>query len=145
MPAARCSLCDINLPADKHLCPACKRPTWKLESKTDTHDTDWEEAVDRIRKRVTLAWNDFIPNVNCEVICKDGELFVHYTHLRDMGYLDIESGSIVKVNDDYYEVYGAVYPGTDALGWWIRVIETEGVFDNATSSDIDRECAAQTA
>lgn len=133
--AMRCSHCDINFPSDKTHCPGCKSELWHLGME-QKHDYDWKKQSDRIARRVKRDFKDRLPSVACTIVERDGQLFVADEILKDAGYLDLASGDIVKINDEYYECSSAVFYGLETPGWWISFIPVDGVFEDAESEAI---------
>lgn len=141
MAARRCSHCDINFPFDRTECESCQRPTWEMRAEGDTWDTDWKDKVKQIKIRHRPGTP--IPDLreSGQPIEREGRLFVADALLRNVGYHDLESGDIVKINGEFYEVLSAIYRNTDVPAWWIQLVPLEGVWpdEHAVLSDFDYE------
>lgn len=138
----RCSPCDISYPSDKKRCPGCQGMLW--DCNRDMHDLDWQEKSNRLARRVRRDGVDRLPNVVCSIVERDEQLYVADELLKDAGYLDLSSGDIVKINDEYYECASAVFYGLETPGWWIQFIPVDGVFTDATDEEIHENLTACT-
>lgn len=126
MAAARCSHCDITFPYDHKVCDACGEDTWQLNHEKDTWDSDWREQVSRIKKRHRAGTPIHDLRHTKAIVKEEGRLYVADTLLQDVGYHDLESGSVVQINGEFYEVLHAVLGKTAA--WRIELIPLEGVW-----------------
>lgn len=134
--SARCSKCDLNLPYDQSTCPGCKVETYINEG-TD-FDQDWKVMVEGIRN----AWEPGkpLPNVDTGKLIKfQGHLFIADRLLRQFGYLDVGTDSVLLLGGKYYEVNGAIKNG-EVPGWWICEVTSEQEFGSLlTLSNYDYE------
>lgn len=136
--ARRCSDCNISYPTSFALCEVCGKPTW-YNGAADP-DEDWKELA-AWRKKLAAdeqatekARYPHPPDATCQVREIHGRLWISHDKLIELGYLNLEAGSIVFVNNTFYELEGFNGRGF-TRNWWVSELETEGVFDALTPDD----------
>ena len=140
----RCTLCSIQYPRFIVVCRVCGGETWAIYKSGP--DPDWQQKVARslgegLRPEDT---EDGVPqiaytlphraDVTIPLHVSDARLwFPHAALIEEGGYGNLEAGSIVFVNNRFYELVGH----SDSKGmWWVEEIVTDGIFDDVTPEDI---------
>jgi len=129
VPSMRCSFCDINFPYDRTSCQSCGAELWWV--KDQSHDTDWYTQVISKARRVWL------PDLDIEVITKDGYSFVAHELLKDAEIEDLATDDILKIRGQFYQVVGALKGDTPA--WMIELIPVEYDLDHPVLSQQEYE------
>jgi hypothetical protein len=73
------------------------------------------------------------PDLSISLHIAEGRMWVPHDVLIDAGYRFLEDGSIVFINNRFYELIG--HSQTRKM-WWIEEFLVDGVFDDITPEDI---------
>lgn len=65
-----------------------------------------------------------LPNVDATIFEVKGQLFISDEMLRSFGYLDLDTDSVVLIQNRHFELEGKVH-GKHAEGWWIKEVHIE--------------------
>jgi PAS domain-containing protein len=140
--ARRCTLCSIQYPAFIQVCRVCGTETWAIMKSGP--DTDWEEKVRRSLGEEAEPPADDVPSiayvmphradVSIPLHVSEGHMWLpHEELIVEGGYGNLESGSVVFVNNRFYELFGY----SESRGMWlVEEIVTDGAFDHITPEDI---------
>jgi hypothetical protein len=128
MAAKRCSSCSINFPTTTDRCPKCGGSIW-WNSEANP-DADWQEhaqagpesasSIERLAQLYTHPADARVP-----VHVRNGRAFLTHDHLIGVGYLNLEPGSIVFVNDRFFELNGH---NKKTREWWVEEIIPDNEF-----------------
>jgi hypothetical protein len=133
--AMRCSLCGISYPPGYTHCllPDCQGSLWAQFK--DGPDDDWQELVAEKAGVPILYSAVHPPNGRCEVREYHGHWFVKHDDLITLGYQALEGGSIIRINEVFYELAG--YSQSTGY-WWVEVIEIEGAAEELHPAMFER-------
>jgi len=103
-------------------------------------DEDWREKVRKSlgfdppeeEQKVAFAL-PHPPDLSIALHIADGRMWVPHDVLIDAGYSYLEDGSIVFVNNRFYELIG--YSQSRKM-WWVEELVVDGAFDDITPEDI---------
>lgn len=137
----RCTDCGIQYPPEAKVCPICGNPRLWAIYKTGP-DPDWEDRV-----RASLGEGSYAsppeiaytaqhkPDVTIALHISDGLMWIpHKILIEEGGYINLEPGSIVFVNQRFYELQARSKRKGDM--WWVEELVIDGCFDNVTPEDI---------
>lgn len=136
----RCTDCGIQYPPEAKVCPICGNPRLWAIYKTGP-DPDWEDRV-----RASLGEGSYASppeiayttphkaDVSIPLHVFDARLWLPHVALIEAGYINLEAGSVVFVNNRFYELWGRSKRQGDM--WWVEEIVIDGAFDNVTPEDI---------
>jgi hypothetical protein len=124
--AMRCTTCGISYPPSMTRClvPDCQELLWAQF--VDPPDEDWHEKVAE-KGGIPAVYSAVHPSdAWATVVELKDHLFVKHNRLLQVGYKNLEAGSIVYINETFYELEG-YSQSTDY--WLITQIVPEGMFD----------------
>lgn len=131
MAAQRCGTCNVNYPTDTKpsYCRICGGEL-KYRGNEDADDNWHDLVVQRLRARHPhkyVEWEGAHPKTDALISVLEVPIsgnqtlhFIPHQELLDMGYLYLESFSIVRCNGRFYELQG-YNPAVDA--WWVEEIK----------------------
>jgi len=136
--ASRCAICNISFPHDITKCVVCDEPL--LLSPFAQPDENWEDLA-----RVLLGENpeymfffiELYPHRadnNVPLTLEADQLWVKHTHALEAGYMSIEDGMILYLNNIFYEVQGW---SERRKSWWVLEIDPEKEFEDMPLFDAD--------
>lgn len=131
MPANRCPACSINYPHNVTQCLVCDGGL--LFSPYGAVDANWEDmAREKLGEdpEFLFIFVDLYPHTadnNVPVYENSGVLWVTHRNALEAGYSGIESGTILYLNNTFYEVQGW---DDKHDRWWIEEINPEAEFDD---------------
>lgn len=146
MAAKRCSICGINYPDDlaDPKCKVCDESLAYIHD--ETPDEDWVSKIHELLspspettplEAIEIIFIAAMPSDEEDSIYPhkadnrahvsehNGQLFVTHQALLSAGYEGIEAGTIVYLNDKFYEVEGYAH-GRQV--WWVTEIDPEKEF-----------------
>lgn len=109
-------------------------------------DEDWQQKVamslgEAVYLEPKLAYGFAHPreNVSIPVQFANDRLWLRHADLTENGYTNLEAGSIVWVNDHFYELQGRSHVGRKSdYWWWVEEIVTEGAADDLTPAMFEK-------
>lgn len=123
----RCTTCGISYPPTMTRClvPDCQEALWAQYN--DPPDEDWHEKVAE-KGGIPAVYSAVHPaDAWVNVVMLKDHLFCKHEHLLKVGYTTLEAGSIVYINDAFYELEGY----SPSTGYWlITEIVPEGMADD---------------
>lgn len=140
--AQRCTYCSIQYPPDAKKCPICGNEGLWAIYKSDP-DPDWMERVSSSLGEATPP--EAVPKIAYTTPHKaDVSIPLHLFEnlmwlphkelVEEGGYINLEVGSIVFVNNRFYELQARSKRAGDM--WWVEEVVVDGVFDDVTPRDI---------
>lgn len=136
----RCSQCSIQYPPEITKCLVCEGPATPMYKSGP--DEDWKEKVESALGVESLetggskiAYTQAHPrhDIQLPVAFENDRLWISHNDLTEAGYLNLEAGSVVWVNDKFYELQGrSSRTRMRAFYWWVEEIVTEGAADDLT-------------
>lgn len=135
MAAQRCSLCSFDYPTNIQRCLICMERTWFLKSE-DPPD-DWRQQVKERKAKQQEDTQSMYPHRfdnKARIYEGKGNLWVTHAELLDAGYKSIEAGTILYLNETFYEVAGFA---ESAESWWIEEVPVEGVGESLEPAMFD--------
>lgn len=137
--ARRCTLCSKSYPPHIERCPIHGTDTWAMYKSGP--DDDWEQHVAQsLGEGVYLdpkpAGYGFAhprPHLEVPVTFENDRLWIKHSDLIEGGYTNLEAGTIVWVNDRFFELQGPRGPL-----WWVDEIVTEGAADDLTPAMFEK-------
>lgn len=140
--AQRCTYCSIQYPPLANKCAICgNEKLWAIYKSGP--DPDWEERVRQSLGEATppeavpeIAYTMMHkPDVTVALHISDGLMWLpHKILIEEGGYINLEVGSIVFVNDRFYELQARSKRKGDM--WWVEELVIDGCFDDVTPEDI---------
>lgn len=144
--AQRCTYCSIQYPPAARKCPICGNDNlWAIYKSGP--DEDWEERVRQSLGEATphnlgvsedgeIAYTMMHkPDVTVALHISDGMMWIpHKILIEEGGYINLEVGSIVFVNNRFYELQARSKRKGDM--WWVEELVIDGCFDDVTPEDI---------
>lgn len=125
MAGRRCRTCSIDYPIElSGSCPVCDEVL--VYSAQIEPEWNWVERAATLRKRRGdhIQWDGVHPRQTHPVTLMaddGGRLFLSHKDLLDMGYSSLESFSIVRVGNSYFELQGFDY---SRKSWWVEPVGT---------------------
>ena len=132
----RCTVHGINFPPQNIACKVvgCEEELWPLYS--DQPDEDWAEVTNAINRDAKLEDDEIIHTMPHRYDAKariytgeNGMLWVAHAELLYNGYRGVTDGTIVFLNNTFYEVQGFV---EKAGAWWVEKVEVVNAAENLT-------------
>lgn len=120
-------MCGISWPPEFDHCPKCGDGVWQ-QHHTDP-DPDWQDELEEVEIEEPGFDGPYPhpPDGRCDVHEVRGHLFLKHAALIAHGYRWLEDGSIVYLNDTFYELEGY----SQSTGYWlVSIVETEGAADD---------------
>lgn len=139
--AQRCTFCSIQYPPLANRCAICgNEKLWAIYKSGP--DPDWEERVRSSLGEQTppeaapkIAYTTpHKADVSIPLHLYEGLMWLPHVALIEAGYINLEVGSIVFVNNRFYELQARSKRRGDM--WWVEEIVTDGAFDDVTPEDI---------
>lgn len=133
----RCTMCSVQYPPNMEKCPICGQITWGMRKSGP--DTDWRDKVSRAlgdaeEEQQKIAYAPQHPSdLEIAFHIDAGKMWVPHAVLIDSGYSLLEDGSVVFINNRFYELQGYSY---SRKMWWVEEFEVDGIFDDITPEDI---------
>jgi len=97
-------------------------------------DDDWEERVaPTMQEGVVLKESPYPhpPDAQVPVSMEYNRLWLNHDDLIEVGYRNLEAGSIVFVGGRFYELQGpSQISRTSSYRWWVEEVQTEGAADD---------------
>jgi hypothetical protein len=138
----RCTYCSIQYPPQANKCGICgNEKLWAIYKSGP--DKDWKERVAASLGEATppeavpdIAYT--LPHkadVSIPLHVHSGLMWLpHEALTNEGGYINLEPGSVVFVNNRFYELQARSKRQGDM--WWVEEIVTDGAFDDVTPEDI---------
>ena len=131
MAANRCVVCSINFPPHITQCPVCEESL--LLSPYSLADENWEDAARSLLEEgpeFMFIFFELYPHKadnNVPTRLESGQLWVDHRHVLEAGYGGVEDGTILFLNNIFYEVQGW---SNKREAWWIQEIDPASEFDD---------------
>ena len=103
-------------------------------------DEDWEQRVAvhigegvYLEPKTAFGYAHPRPHLTVAVSFHNDRLWIKHSDLTEGGYDNLEAGSIVWVNDRFYELQSRSHVSRRPdYEWWVEEIVTEGAADDIT-------------